>query len=158
MGAISTTQVLAPLSGRIMLLADVPDPVFANGVVGHGVAIDPPVDVVEVVAPISGTVKALFPHAFVISSPDGVNVLVHLGLDTVQLAGEGFTVHAIKGQEIAAGDRLVTYDVPRIASTGHSPVVPVVFLEQHPESIQLVANVGPGSDVSGGDAFLSLAQ
>lgn len=158
MGAITTTRVLAPLSGRIMLLADVPDPVFANGVVGHGVAIDPPRDVLDVVAPISGTVKVLFPHAFVISAPDGVNVLVHLGLDTVQLAGEGFTVHATKGENIAAGAPLVTYDVPRIEASGHSPIVPVVFLEQHPESIQLVANVKPGSDIASGEAFLSLAQ
>lgn len=158
MVASTTTRVLAPLSGRIVLLTDVPDPVFANGVVGHGVAIDPPRAVVEVVAPISGTVKALFPHAFVLCSPDGVNVLVHLGLDTVQLAGDGFMVHATKGAEISAGSPLVTYDVPRVEASGRSPIVPVVFLEQHPDSIQLVANVGPGSDIKCGEPFLSLAQ
>lgn len=157
MSAVITTQVLAPVNGRVLLLADVPDPVFANGIVGHGIAIDPPREAIEVVAPIRGTVKALFPHAFVICSPDGVNVLVHMGIDTVQLAGKGFTVHATKGMEIEAGASLVTYDVPLVEKAGHSPVVPIVFLEQHPESIQLVANVTPGADVTGGEAFLTIA-
>ncbi|MFV0452293.1 MAG: PTS glucose transporter subunit IIA [Propioniciclava sp.] len=158
MSAVATRQVLAPLSGRILLLADVPYPVFANGVVGHGIAIDPPHQVIDVVAPVSGTLKALFPHAFVITSPDGVNVLVHLGLDTAQLGGAGFTTHAEKGASVQAGTPLVTYDVPAIEAAGHSPIVPVVFLEQHPESINLVSSVTPGADVLGGDAFLSLAN
>ncbi|MFV0405321.1 MAG: PTS glucose transporter subunit IIA [Propioniciclava sp.] len=158
MSAVITTQVLAPLSGRILILADVPDPVFANGFVGHGGAIRPPQEAVDVVAPIGGTVKALFPHAFVISSSDEVNVLVHLGLDTAQLAGAGFTARTHKGARVEAGEPLMTYNVPLVEAAGHSPIVPVTFLEQHPESVRLVASVAPGSTVASGDPFLTLGS
>ena len=74
-----------------MPLEQVPDATFAQGIVGHGAAIDPPREIVDAVAPISGTVLQMLPHAYIIVSADNVGVLVHLGLDTVQLKGEGFT-------------------------------------------------------------------
>ena len=88
-----TTTVIAPVTGRAVALGDVPDPVFAQGMVGYGAAIDPPREVITAVAPVSGRLLKLMPHAFVVLTPDNVGVLVHLGLDTVALDGEGFTTH-----------------------------------------------------------------
>ena len=74
-------------------MQEVPDPVFSQGMVGYGAAIDPPRGVIDAVAPVSGKILKLLPHAYVIMTPDNVGILVHLGLDTVQLKGEGFTTH-----------------------------------------------------------------
>ena len=84
---MSTTPVLAPVEGRAVPLQDVPDPVFSQGMVGYGAAIDPPRGVIDAVAPVSGKILKLLPHAYVIMTPDNVGILVHLGLDTVQLKG-----------------------------------------------------------------------
>ena len=94
---MGSTSVLAPVQGRAMALADVPDPVFSQGMVGYGAAVDPPHQVVEAVAPVSGKVLKLLPHAYVIMTAENVGVLVHLGLDTVQLKGAGFTAHVSQG-------------------------------------------------------------
>ncbi|MDD9206575.1 PTS glucose transporter subunit IIA, partial [Georgenia sp. 10Sc9-8] len=88
-------EVLAPVAGTVLPLADVPDPVFAEALVGPGIAVDPAREgEVSVVAPVAGTVVKLHPHAFVILASGGRGVLVHMGLDTVELRGEGFTLHA----------------------------------------------------------------
>ena len=88
-------------------------------------------------APISGTVLQMFPHAYIIVSADNVGVLVHLGLDTVQLKGEGFTAHVAKGDTVEAGQPVITYDVPSVVATGRNPIVPVVVMEKQPEDIRL---------------------
>ena len=93
----TTHNVLAPVRGRAVPMQQVPDATFAQGIVGHGAAIDPPHEVVDAVAPISGTVLQMLPHAYIIVSADNVGVLVHLGLDTVQLKGEGFTALVAEG-------------------------------------------------------------
>jgi len=81
------TSVLAPCPGRLIPITETPDPVFAGELAGPGVSIDPELRETTVVSPISGTVVALKPHAFVVLGPDGVGVLVHLGIDTVKLDG-----------------------------------------------------------------------
>jgi len=89
------------MPGVVHLLSDVPDPVFAQGVVGPGLALEPiGAGGQDVVAPIPGRIAKLHPHAFVIASDD-VTVLVHLGIDTVQLNGAGFVTHAAEGDEVA---------------------------------------------------------
>ena len=100
---MSQTPVLAPIAGRAVALAEVPDPVFAQGMVGYGAAVDPPRQVVDAVAPVSGKLLKLMPHAYVIMTADNVGVLVHLGLDTVQLNGAGFTAHVALGDTVSAG-------------------------------------------------------
>jgi PTS system N-acetylglucosamine-specific IIC component len=87
-GTGSRTPILAPVPGRAVPLQQVPDPTFAQGIVGNGAAIDPPREIIDAVAPISGKVLQMLPHAYIIVSDDNVGVLVHLGLDTVQLKGE----------------------------------------------------------------------
>ena len=92
-------EILSPVSGRAMPISDVPDPVFAGLMVGPGIGVDPVREAGTAVAPIGGTIVKLHPHAYVISG-DGKSVLVHLGIDTVQLKGEGFTLHASEGSTV----------------------------------------------------------
>ena len=150
-GNTGITEVLAPVRGRAVPMGQVPDPTFADGLVGPGAAIDPPEEIVDAVAPISGTVLQMFPHAYIIVSADNVGVLVHLGLDTVQLHGEGFTAHVAKGDEVEAGQPIITYDVPSVVATGRNPIVPVVVMEKQAQDIRL-------DDVTAAGGQLATAQ
>ena len=96
------SEVLAPCPGRVLALADVPDPVFAGEIVGPGVAIDPDPGLTTVVSPIAGKVLKVHPHAFVVLG-DGVGVLVHLGINTVRLGGAG---SELVGKPVATGESL----------------------------------------------------
>ena len=146
---MSRTDVLAPVEGRALTLVDVPDPVFSQGMVGHGAAIDPPHRVVDAVAPVTGKILKLLPHAYVIVTEDNVGVLVHLGLDTVQLNGAGFTAHVAQGDSVTAGDRVITYDVPAIVAAGYSPVVPVVVMDER-DPANILAAAAAGAELAAG--------
>ena len=146
---MSPTPVLAPVQGRALALAEVPDPVFSQGMVGYGAAIDPPREVVDALAPVSGKILRLLPHAYVIMTADNVGVLVHLGLDTVQLNGAGFTTHVAQGDTVTAGQLIITYDVLAIVDAGYSPVVPVVVMdEREPSNIIVGEEVGMNADIA----------
>lgn len=148
---MTQTHVLAPVDGRAVALADVPDPVFAQGMVGYGAAINPPHQVIDAVAPVSGKVLKMLPHAYVIMTADNVGVLVHLGLDTVQLNGAGFTAHVAQGDAVTAGQPMISYDVPAIVAAGFSPVVPVVVMDEREASNVIVADaVGTGAEIASG--------
>ena len=124
--------VRAPLAGTVVAIEDVPDPVFSGRLVGPGLAIDPDREAgapVTAVVPISGTLSKIHPHAYVVVAPGGRGVLVHLGLDTVELGGRGFTVHVVEGDQVAAGDPIVTWSPADVEAGGRSPIVPVVALE-----------------------------
>ncbi|QNJ95277.1 PTS glucose transporter subunit IIA [Mycolicibacterium fluoranthenivorans] len=148
-----TTEVLAPVPGRAVALSEVPDPVFAQGMVGHGAAIDPPHAVVEALAPVSGTLLKLMPHAYIVLTPAKVGVLVHLGLDTVALNGEGFTTHATQGQQVTAGQLIITYDVPAVVAKGLNPVVPVVIMDER-EPGRIIQRAD-GEIASGAELFVA---
>ncbi|KAK0338966.1 hypothetical protein LTR94_036459, partial [Friedmanniomyces endolithicus] len=98
--------------------------------VGYGAAVDPPRGVIDAIAPVSGKLLKLMPHAYVIMTAEGVGVLVHLGLDTVALNGEGFTAHVSQGEDVAAGQVVITYDVPAVEEKGLNPIVPVVVMDE----------------------------
>jgi sugar PTS system EIIA component len=121
--------VTAPLAGTARPLSAVPDRVFAEAIVGPGVAIDPVLTAGTVGAPIAGTLMKVKAHAFVVVSTDGRAVLVHLGIDTVSLDGAGFTVLATEGAPIAAGQPVVAWDPVAVVARGLSPICPVVALE-----------------------------
>lgn len=125
--------------------------------VGYGAAIDPPRGVVEAVAPVSGKLLRLMPHAYVIMTPDNVGVLVHLGLDTVALNGEGFTTHVTQGDEVSAGQLVITYDVPAVEAKGLNPIVPVVVMdEREADNVVVGEAVLEGAEVvSGADLFVA---
>ena len=129
------TQVLAPCPGRVIPVADVPDPVFAAEMVGPGVAIEPSGEIVTVVAPISGRVLKLHPHAFVVLDDEGLGVLVHLGINTVRLEGRGFDLLAAEGDTVAAGDPMVRWDPSAVDGADMSTVVPVVLMDRPKGSV-----------------------
>lgn len=124
--------------------------------VGYGAAIDPPHEVVEAVAPVSGKLVRLMPHAYVIMTADNVGVLVHLGLDTVALNGEGFTTHVTQGDEVTAGQLIVSYDVPAIVAKGLNPIVPVVVMdEREPDNVIPSEAVHEGADIASGTSLFT---
>ena len=153
----SRVDVLAPCPGKVVAMSDVPDPVFAEEMVGPGVAIEPDPGPTTVVSPIAGTVVKVMPHAFVVLG-DGVGVLVHLGINTVRLGGEGFEVLATQGSQVAAGDEMVRWDPASIPTShdGHelSPVVPVVVMDAPKGSVTSDAIGGP---VAAGDLLFTTA-
>ena len=153
---MSATPVLAPVQGRAVPMEQVPDPVFAQLMVGPGAAVDPPRAVVDAVAPVSGTVFKLFPHAFIILTAGGVAVLVHLGIDTVQLNGEGFTTHVAEGDTVTAGQLVTTYDVPAVEAAGRNPIVPVIALEKQAADLALGGAVGAGADLAVTDTLFTV--
>lgn len=145
-------RVLAPVAGTALAMEQVSDPVFAQSLVGPGLAIDPARDGdVDVVAPLAGIVVKLQPHAFIVRDADGRAVLVHLGIDTVQLGGEGFTLHAAEGAEVTAGQRLITWSPAAVEAGGRSPVSPVVALEGNAEDLRMLLE--PGAAVAAGDGL-----
>jgi PTS system glucose-specific IIA component len=144
---------VAPVSGEVVALHDVPDEVFAEEIVGPGLAIEPrsaPDGSDTVVqAPVSGTVGSLYPHAFAIERPDGRTVLVHLGIDTVALRGEGFELHVASGDEVTVGQTLITWDPDAVAAAGYSTVCVVIALQGEPDEVDRI--VEPGQLVQRGD-------
>lgn len=129
------TLVTAPLPGRVIGLAAVPDPVFSGAMVGPGTAIDPVREPSEAVSPVDGIVVSLHPHAFVVVDAGGHGVLVHLGIDTVQLNGAGFELLVNKGDTVRQGQGIVRWDPAAVETAGKSPVCPVVALEASADAL-----------------------
>jgi PTS system glucose-specific IIA component len=148
------TKVLAPVSGLAVGLSGVPDPVFAQAMVGPGTAIDPLREAADAVAPVGGTIVKLHPHAFVVLDGDKHGVLVHLGVDTVQLKGEGFELLAAEGDQISAGDPIVRWNPAEIEAGGRSPVCAVVALDGSAEALSDVVESG---DIRSGDDLFTWA-
>ncbi len=123
--------------------------------VGYGAAVDPVRGVVEAVAPVSGKLLRLMPHAYVVLTSDNVGILVHLGLDTVALEGEGFTAHATQGEDVNAGQLIITYDVPSVEAKGLNPIVPVVVMDERvPDNVVTSSAVTSESEIdTGADLF-----
>ena len=119
-------EVASPLEGKAVALSEVPDPIFAAGKLGEGVAVEP--TGTTVVAPAAGKVAATYPsgHAVGLKLDNGVELLVHVGLDTVNLDGEGFTVKVKKGDQVAAGDTLIEFDPAVIKKAGYPLITPVI--------------------------------
>ncbi|PZG25643.1 phosphoenolpyruvate--carbohydrate phosphotransferase [Spongiactinospora gelatinilytica] len=148
-----STTVRAPVAGSAAPLSTVPDPVFSAGMVGPGLAIDPPRAPLVSVAPIDGKIMKLHPHAFVIVGDDGRGVLVHLGIDTVQLRGAGFSVLATEGARIRAGEPVVAWDPAAVEAGGRSPVCPVVALDASAGAVVPLAH----GTIEAGDALFDWA-
>ncbi len=122
-----TEEVYSVADGQVVALEQVKDPVFAQKMMGDGFAVEPANG--NIVSPVSGTVSSIFPtkHALGIVTEAGLEVLVHIGLDTVSLEGKPFTVHVAEGQKVAAGDLLVTADLDAIRAAGREISTVVVF-------------------------------
>ena len=122
-----TEEVYSVADGQVVALEQVKDPVFAQKMMGDGFAVEPANG--NIVSPVSGTVSSIFPtkHALGLVTEAGLEVLVHIGLDTVSLEGKPFTVHVAEGQKVAAGDLLVTADLDAIRAAGRETTTVVVF-------------------------------
>jgi PTS system N-acetylglucosamine-specific IIA component len=120
--------VLAPVRGRVRPLSEVPDPVFAQEMVGPGLAVDPVLAPAVALSPVDGVVSTLHPHAYVVLAGER-GVLVHLGLDTVRLEGAGFELLVEAGATVACGQPMVRWDPAAVQAGGLSPICPVVALD-----------------------------
>ncbi len=136
----------AHAKGRLIEIENVPDPVFSQKMMGDGYAIEVVGDAIY--APTDGVITMIFPtkHALGIKTNKGIEILVHIGLDTVALEGEGFTVHCSVGEHVNAGDKLVSLDVDTFRRKNINLVTPVVFTENTSFSLS-----GVGNSVSAGD-------
>ena len=120
--------VYAPVKGNAIAQKDIPDETFASGVLGNGIGIDPSEGLV--VAPFDGEISSVVEtrHAVGISSADGIELLIHVGMDTVKMKGEGFKLLVGEGDQVKAGQRLIEFDINKIKSAGYSPVTAVIVV------------------------------
>lgn len=123
----SGIDIFAPLSGELVAIEEVPDVVFAEKIVGDGIAIKPSGN--KMVAPCDGTIGKIFEtnHAFSIESDSGLELFVHFGIDTVELKGEGFTRIAREGQQVKKGDTIIEFDLALLEAKAKSTLTPVVI-------------------------------
>lgn len=119
--------LLSPIAGKVIPLSEVKDPTFANGLLGAGIAIEPSSD--RVVAPADARVEAIFPtgYAVALHTEDGLDILIHVGLNTIQLEGKHFKVHATEGDLVEKGQVLIEYDCAAVAAEGFDETVPILL-------------------------------
>lgn len=148
-------RVYAPVSGKILPIEDVPDVVFSERIAGDGIAIKPEGD--KLVAPFDGTIVQVFEtnHAFAIRSEKNIEVLVHFGIDTVDLRGKGFKRLAESGQKVHKGDPIIGFNLKELESSAHSTVTPVVISNMGELEIDRL-NKADGDAVAGETAVLTL--
>ena len=127
---VNTAQLVSPLAGQVKPLNQATDPVFSSGVMGQGVVIEPSQG--ELVSPVNGTVTVLFPtkHAVGIVSEEGVELLMHIGMDTVSLDGKGFEAHVAQGDKVVVGQQLISFDTNVIKEAGLITETPVIITNQ----------------------------
>jgi len=120
-------QIYAPLNGKIVPLEDVPDPVFNQKMMGEGIAITP--NEGKVVCPVEGKIVQVpeTKHAVGIEAKDGTEILIHIGLETVALKGEGFTMNVAMGDSVSVGDSLIDFDLDYIKEQASDIVTPIVI-------------------------------
>lgn len=127
---VESAEVVSPLAGQVKPLSQATDPVFSSGVMGQGVVIEPSQG--ELVSPVNGTVTVLFPtkHAVGIVSEEGVEMLMHIGMDTVSLDGQGFEAHVVQGDKVVVGQQLISFDMDVIKEAGLVTETPVIVTNQ----------------------------
>ena len=149
-------EISSPLSGQVKELSQATDPVFAQGVMGQGVLIEPSQG--ELLAPVDGIVSVLFPtkHAVGIVSDQGVEMLMHIGMDTVNLEGKGFTAHVSQGDRVKAGDKLISFDIDLIKDAGYVTETPVIITNQ--DQYQADALGSLPRQIAVGDALMTATK
>ncbi len=146
--------ILAPISGKVVSITEVPDPTFAEKLLGDGVAIEPAEG--SVVTPIAGTITALPDslHAFTTKNAQGIEVLVHVGLETVSMGGEGFDAKLSAGADVQAGDPIITVNLKAIEEAENLKITPVVITSMHKvESVEFLVK---DQVVKAGDPILKV--
>ncbi|MNJ53145.1 PTS system glucose-specific EIICBA component [compost metagenome] len=132
-----TVEIAAPISGEIVPLSEVPDPAFAEKQMGQGIAIKPSEG--KVYAPFDGTVAHLIKskHALILTDTNGIQILIHVGINTVSLKGEGFTAHVESGSSFTQGQLLLEFDQKRIEQAG-LPIITPVIVPDGQEGVQVI--------------------
>lgn len=140
-GSSKKGQILAPVSGRVVPMSEVNDPTFSQEILGKGVAIIPSEG--RVVAPADGEVAVLFEtkHAVSIRTEGGAELIVHIGLDTVNLKGKHFTARVAQGDRVKAGDMLVEFDMEAIKEAGYDVITPIIICNT-PDFPDMVCHTG----------------
>lgn len=143
-------------AGRAKNLSEAPDPVFAQGVMGQGVVIEPTEG--ELVAPVDGVVSVLFPtkHAIGLVSDEGLELLMHIGMDTVNLDGDGFTAHVKQGDRVSVGDALISFDMAAIQAASYPVVTPVIVTNQNDFQTDVTRELP--CDVARGEAIFTASK
>ena len=147
-----SAEVVSPLAGQVKPLSQATDPVFSSGVMGQGVVIEPSQG--ELVSPVNGTVTVLFPtkHAVGIVSEEGVEMLMHIGMDTVSLDGKGFEAHVEQGDKVVVGQQLISFDMYVIKEAGLVTETPVIITNQ--DDFQADVEGDLPRDIKRGDALM----
>jgi len=127
---VALVEIVSPLAGQVKELSQATDPVFSSGVMGQGLVIEPSEG--ELVSPVNGTVTVLFPtkHAVGIVSDEGVEMLMHIGMDTVGLDGKGFEAHIEQGDHVTIGQKLISFDMDVIKAAGLVTETPIIITNQ----------------------------
>lgn len=129
--AAAPKMIFAPVKGKVIGREEIPDETFASGILGEGVGIEPAVG--EVVAPFDGEIASLTDtrHAIGMTGPHGEELLIHVGIDTVNMKGDGFTLHVSQGEKVKAGQKLLTFDIDKIKAAGYSTVTAVLLANSY---------------------------
>ncbi|SEG28336.1 PTS system, beta-glucosides-specific IIC component [Butyrivibrio sp. Su6] len=150
----NSIEISSPVNGELVPIETVSDPTFAQEMIGKGVAIQPSEG--KFYAPADGKLMALFPtgHAYAMTTKDGAEILVHIGIDTVKLNGEHYTIHAKQGDDVKKGDLIVEVDLEGVKNAGFDTVTPVIISNSGKFSkIEKKSGV-----VSAGDTVILLTQ
>ena len=147
-----SAEVVSPLAGQVKPLSQATDPVFSSGVMGQGVVIEPSQG--ELVSPVNGTVTVLFPtkHAVGIVSEEGIEMLMHIGMDTVSLDGKGFVAHVEQGDKVVVGQQLISFDMDVIKEAGLVTDTPVIITNQDDFQADVEGNLP--RDIKRGDVLM----
>ena len=151
-----SAEVVSPLAGQVKPLSQATDPVFSSGVMGQGVVIEPSQG--ELVSPVNGTVTVLFPtkHAVGIVSEEGVEMLMHIGMDTVSLDGKGFEAHVEQGDKVVVGQQLISFDMYVIKEAGLVTETPVIITNQ--DDFQADVEGDLPRDIKRGDVLMTATR
>ena len=151
-----SAEVVSPLAGQVKPLSQATDPVFSSGVMGQGVVIEPSQG--ELVSPVNGTVTVLFPtkHAVGIVSEEGVEMLMHIGMDTVSLDGKGFVAHVEQGDKVVVGQQLISFDMDVIKEAGLVTETPVIITNQ--DDFQADVEGDLPRDIKRGDVLMTATR
>ena len=144
--------LFAPLSGKLLSLEDVPDPVFSQKLMGNGIAIEPTEGVI--VAPIDGQIVQVFhtKHAIGLRSQSGIEILIHIGLETVTMNGDGFEVHVKEGQKVKVGEPLITADLTLIKEKAASTITPIIITNS--DKVEVVNTIVSEGNVTMGSTHI----
>ena len=153
---VESAEVVSPLAGQVKPLSQATDPVFSSGVMGQGVVIEPSQG--ELVSPVNGTVTVLFPtkHAVGIVSEEGVEMLMHIGMDTVSLDGKGFVAHVEQGDKVVVGQQLISFDMDVIKEAGLVTETPVIITNQDDFQADVEGNLP--RDINRGDDLMTATR